>query len=105
MFGVCKKLIVGSFLVGAVPALAQPAVSTAVQFGPYINCVVANNSGYSIAIQSIIYNVQGNFGPAQSVVACKVNCMLLPGHTNKFTGPANNPNISTASCFVYYTNI
>jgi hypothetical protein len=84
-------------------ATAQPVLVTSnIEFGPYVNCLVKNNSNRPVMITGIQYNFNGSAGPGGYFVQCVVNCGLNPGAWNRFSGQANNGYISEGSCVPNY---
>lgn len=74
-----KKIIVFLVLALTSPFATSGAVGgvvTVTQFGPYINCVVNNNTQYNIVVKQTAYNVTGSQGNAHSVFDCTSNCVV-----------------------------
>lgn len=69
-------------------------------WGPYINCSVYNDTSDFAQVTSINYVLYSVFGPQPVSIPCTYNCGISGYNSLMFSGPPNNPNVTTGSCSV-----
>ncbi|MFC7378788.1 hypothetical protein [Brevundimonas sp. GCM10030266] len=90
------------FVTAGVADSQVPPVTTAISFGPYVNCIVTNNLPRPIMVTSIQYHFQGAAGPGGYTIPCTSNCVVGARLTKPFSGQVNNGAIASAGCAVSY---
>lgn len=96
-----KKIILSLLVFCSVNAFSY--VDTMINWGPFLNCQVMNNTNFLVRINSVRYIMHTNFGTTFSDVICTNNCFLAPYRMNRFNGPINNRNIISANCLVNFS--
>lgn len=81
------------------------ALEGMINWGPFINCEVYNDSHRPVRVSSYEYIITYTNGAIdRKRVPCQFNCQINPYAFQRFSGPQNSPYVMSASCRAFTKN-
>lgn len=94
-----KKLLCLMALVLLTQSAWSKSIEGMINWGPFINCEVYNNSHRPETVRSFQYTITYSNGFTENKnFYCQFNCNIAPFAFQRFTGPTNSPHVMAASC-------